>query len=143
MLLANVTSGADSKLYLITTRTIAEALTVLPDTAGAPAFPNATVFGGSIGGIPILVCDEATAGEIILCDASQVAAGTEGLVLDSSTQASIQLDAPGDSPISASTVAMAGQPGAIKAERYIGAVVLRTGAVAKITGAGYTAGSPA
>ena len=146
VLLANVTSGADSKLYLIMTRTIAEALAVLPDTAGAPAFPNATVNGGSIGGIPIIVCNEATSGEIILVDATQVAAGTEGLVLDSSTQASIQLDAPGDSPISASTVMTSlwqANLAAIKAERYIGAVVLRSGAVAKITGVGYTGGSPA
>ena len=33
-LLATVSSGADSKLFLIVTRTIAEALAVLPDTAG-------------------------------------------------------------------------------------------------------------
>ena len=145
VLLANISSGADSKLFLITTRTIAEALAVLPDTAGAAAFPNATVNGGQIGGIPIIPCDECTAGEIILVDATQVAAGTEGMTLDSSNQATIQLDTSG-SPPDASTVLTSlwqADLAAVKAERFIGAKVLRSDACAKITGAGYTGGSPA
>ena len=97
-LLSLVNSGADSKLFLIVTRKIAEAWAVLPDVSGAAAFPTATVNGGSIGGIPIIVCDEATDGEIILVDSSQVAAGTEGFVLDSSTEATLDLSSPGDSP---------------------------------------------
>jgi HK97 family phage major capsid protein len=145
-LLANVTSGSASKLFLITGRTIAEALAVLPDTAGGPAFPLATVTGGSIGGIPIIVCDETAIGEIILVDASQVAAGTEGLVFDTADQASLQLDTVGDSPPTASTnLVSLWQLNllAVRAERYIGAKVLRSDAVAKITGVGYTGGSPA
>ena len=39
-LLANVSSGADCKLYFIVTRTIAEALAVLPDTSGAGSICN-------------------------------------------------------------------------------------------------------
>ena len=80
-LLSLVNYGVDSKLFLITTRTIAGALAVLPDVNGAQAFPNATVSGGSIGGVPIIPCAEVTAGEIILVDASQVAAATEGFTL--------------------------------------------------------------
>ena len=145
-LLANVSSGADSKLFLIVTRKIAEAWAVLPDASGAAAFPTATVNGGTIGGMTIVVVDEATDGEIILADATQVAAGSERLVLDNAMQASLQLDAPGDSPVGASTVMTSlwqNNLAAIKAERYIGAKLLRADAVAKITGANYTGNSPA
>ena len=83
-LLSLVNYGVDSKLFFITTRTIAGALAMLPDTNGNQAFPNAVVSGGSIGGIPIIPCAEVTAGEIILVDASQVAAATEGFTLDTS-----------------------------------------------------------
>jgi HK97 family phage major capsid protein len=144
-LLALVSSGADSKLFLITTRTIAEALSVMPDTAGAAAFPLATYNGGSIAGIPIIPCDECTAGEIILVDATQVAAATEGFVLDTSNQAVLDLSTPGDSPPSASTSQTSLfqlNLSAIRAERYIGAKVLRSDAVAKVTGAAYVGGSP-
>ena len=103
MLLSAVSSGADSKLFLIVTRKIAEAWSVLPDSTGAGAFPNANVNGGSIGGIPIVVVDETVDGEIILIDASQVAAGQDGFVLDSSQQASVQLDTVPDSPPSRAT----------------------------------------
>jgi HK97 family phage major capsid protein len=144
-LLANVSNGADSKLFLIVTRTIGEALAILGGPGGA-AFPTATVNGGSIAGIPILICDEATSGEIILVDASQIAAGSEGLAFDTSTQATIELATPGDSPPTASTVMTSlwnANLAAIKVERFIGAKVLRSDCVAKITGVGYTGGSPA
>jgi HK97 family phage major capsid protein len=145
-LVANVSSGANSKLFLIVTRKIAEAWSVLPDASGAAAFPTVTVNGGTIGGMTIVVVDEATDGEIILVDATQVAAGSEGLVLDNSMQATLQLDAPADSPVSASTVMTSvwqNNLAAIKAERYIGAKLLRPDAVAKIIGAAYSGNSPA
>jgi HK97 family phage major capsid protein len=133
-LLALVSSGADSKLFLITTRTIAEALSVMPDTTGGPAFPNARPDGGSvINGVPTIVCDECTAGEIILCDASQICAATEGFTLDTSNEAAIELATPGDSPPTASTSMTSLYQmnlSAIRAERYIGAKVLRSDAVA-------------
>ena len=52
-------------------RTIVEALSVLTDSAGAAAFPGVNYNGGSIAGIPIIPCDEMTAGEILLVDATQ------------------------------------------------------------------------
>jgi capsid protein len=144
-LLANVSTGADSKLFLIVTRKIAQAWSVLPDASGAAAFPSATVDGGQIGGMTIVAVDEATDGEILLVDATQVAAGTDGLVLDSSDPTSLDLSTPGDSPTTASTVMTnLWQAGlvAVKAERFIGAKVLRTTAIAKITGANYSGNSP-
>ena len=84
-LLANVSSGADSKLFLLLGRTIAEALAVLQDSSGAAAFAGATVSGGSIGGIPIVIVDEMTSGEAILVDSSQLAVSQEGFKLDTSS----------------------------------------------------------
>jgi Phage capsid family len=145
-LLSLVSSGADSKLYFITTRTIVEALCVLPDTTGAGAFPGVTANGGSIAGIPVVPCDECTSGEILLCDSSQICAASEGLRLDASNEAMIEFAAPPDSPVSASTFQTSlfqMNLTALKAERLIGAKVLRSDAVAKITGVAYTGGSPA
>lgn len=146
-LLQNISNdGVNSKLFLIVSRTIAEAWSVLGDSAGGPAFPDARVDGGSIGGIQIVATDEAVAGEIILVDATQVAAGQEGLTLDTATETSLNLDTPGDSPVAAGTLMTSlwqNDLAAIKAERFIGAKVLRSDAVAKITGAAYSGNSPA
>jgi hypothetical protein len=73
------------------------------------------------------------------------AAATEVFTLDASNEAAIELATPGDSPPSAST---SQTPlwqmnlSALRAERYIGAKVLRSDAVAKITGVSYVGGSP-
>jgi HK97 family phage major capsid protein len=144
-LLAAVNSGADSRLFLITTRTVAEALAVMGDSAGGPAFPLASVGGGTVDGIPIVICDEVTTGEIILVDASAVAAGQDGLVLDSTREATLQSDTVPDSPPGAATPVISlwqNDMVALRAERFIGAKLLRSDACAKITGAGYTGGSP-
>jgi Phage capsid family len=145
-LLANVNSGADSKLYLIATRKICEALAVLQDSAGAAAFPQATVQGGSIGGIPIACIDEVTDGELWLLDAAQCAAGVQGtLQLDTSTEAVIQFESTPDSPVSASTNLVSlfqSDLVAVKAERWLGVKLLNSNAICKITGIGYTGSSP-
>jgi hypothetical protein len=142
-LLATVSKG---DRYLIVTRTIAEALAVIGDTAGGPTFPLATVNGGSFGGITIIPCDEATDGEMILVDASQLAVAQEGFRIDQSNQASIQLNTTPDSPITGSTAMTSlwqANLSAIRAERYVGLALCRSNCAAKITGVGLTGGSPA
>jgi hypothetical protein len=79
-------------------------------------------------------------------DQSLKRAATEGFTLDTSNQAMIELATPGDSPPTASTSQTSlfqMNLSAIRAERYIGGKVLRSDAVAKVTGAGYVGGSPA
>jgi HK97 family phage major capsid protein len=145
-LLANVSSGAESKLYLLLGRNIAEALAVLQDSSGAGAFPLATVNGGSIGGIQIVVSDEVTSGEMILVDASQLAVAQEGFRIEQSNQASIQLNSTPDSPTTGSTVMTSlwqANMSAVRAERYVGLALIRSDCAAKITGIGLTGGSPA
>jgi hypothetical protein len=143
-LLANVDTDASSKLFLIVPQTIAEAWTTIGD-AGGVAFPDATVNGGSISGMTIIPSDVVTAGEIILIDAAGIAAADSGLTdIETSDKATLSLFDPADSPISASTVFTSlWQQNLVGArtERWIAANALRT-AVAKITGATYTGGSP-
>jgi hypothetical protein len=144
-LLANVSSGADSKLFLLVGRSIAEALAVLQDSSGAAAFAGATVNGGVIGGIQIVVVDEMVSGEALLVDASQLAVAQEGFRLEQSNQASIQLNTTPDSPTTGSTVMTSlwqANMSAIRAERYVGLALIRSDCAAKITGIGLTGGSP-
>jgi hypothetical protein len=144
-LLSAMNNNANRKLFLIVPTIIAEAWSTIGDSAGGKAFTDVTVNGGSAEGIPIIMCDEATSGEIILVDASQIAAGQEGIVLDATKEASLQFDSAPDSPTSASTNLVSlwqNDLAALRAERYIGAKVLRSDSVAKITGANYTGSSP-
>ena len=146
VLLSAVSSGSESRLYLVTTRTIVAALSVLTDSAGAAAFPQVNYNGGSISGIPIIPCDEVASGEIYLIDATQCAAATEPPRFDISREATIQIDDTGDSPPLTSTVYASCWElnlAAIKIERYIGVKLLRSDGAAKITGVGYVGSSPA
>jgi hypothetical protein len=145
-LLSAVSSGSESRLYLIATRTIVEALSVLTDSAGAAAFPGVQYNGGSIAGIPIIPVDEMASGEILLLDATQVAAASEPPRFDISREPTIQIDDTGDSPPLTSTIYASCWElnlAAIKIERYIGVKLLRTDGAAKITGVGYVGNSPA
>ena len=102
---------------------------MLPDTAGAAAFPQMQYNGGSVGGIPVIACDEMTDGEILLVDATQVAAVAEPLVSACLRRGFVQMDDVGDSPPSGSTTIQSlWQLGwaTIKIERYIAIKLLRS-----------------
>jgi HK97 family phage major capsid protein len=104
-LLQAVTTGQGSKLYFITTSLIAKMLSVMGETStnGQRAFPEMGAMGGTLCGIPVLVSDAVTAGQLILVDAAQVAAGSGDVLLQELNEASVQLDTNPDSPPTAST----------------------------------------
>ena len=52
-MLANVTTGARSQLFLLVTSATAKVLAVLHDNSGSGAFPTMGVNGGTIGGITV------------------------------------------------------------------------------------------
>jgi HK97 family phage major capsid protein len=144
-LLQLINIGGASKLFLITTADIASAWATLGDSTGAQVFPNAVYNGGTIGGVRIVSSDSCPAQTIILADASQIAASQEGLRADASREATVQLDSTPDSPPTASTnLASLWQQNlvAVILERFFGAKVLTSGAVAVCTGANFTGGSP-
>ena len=141
----SITIGAASRLFLITTPDLAVAMATIGDSAGGAAFANAKYNGGDAGGIPILVSDGCTAGEVILADASGIAAAAEAFRVDSSGITSVQMDTAPDSPPTASTNMLnlwTQNLAAVRVERYFGAKVVRSNSVAKITGATWAGSSP-
>lgn len=143
-LLANVTTGARSSLFLLTTSTIAKALSVLNTNTGDAAFPTINYNGGTIAGIQVLVSDGVSSGNMILADASQIAAASETVTLSASTEAIVNLDTAPDSPLAGSVMTSLWQMNqtGIKAERFFGVEKLTTTGVAVVTGVAYTGDSP-
>lgn len=144
-LLANVTTGASSALFLLTTSTIAKALCVLHTNTGASAFEDVTYNGGSINGIPVVVSDGVLSGNMVLVDATQVAAASETVRLDSSREALLNMDSAPDSPVSGTTSMLSlwqTNHVGLRAERYIGVEKLTTTGVAVVTSVSYSGDSP-
>jgi hypothetical protein len=88
-LVQTVDIGAASRLFLITTHEIAAAWATVGDASGGPAFPNATYNGGTAAGIPIVSTDGCPSGQIILADASGIAANSavQGTLAEASSPA--------------------------------------------------------
>jgi hypothetical protein len=106
---------------------------MLTDQKGVSAFPDLTPLGGSINGITVLVSDAVTAGQVILADASGIAAASGDIGLQEFTEGSLQFDSAPDSPPSASTnIVSLWQMNfvGIRVERYFVAARLRSDAVA-------------
>lgn len=145
-LLANVTTGSGSALFFITTPAIAKALSTIANDDGSAAFPDARWDGGEISGIPILVSDGVTAGQLILVDASGIAGDAGGMVLDDARHVTLDLnDAPDSPPVASTSLTNLWQHDlvAIRAERWFGVERLRTSAVAIIGNVAPTGDSPA
>jgi HK97 family phage major capsid protein len=145
-LLEAVSAGAGSALFLLTTPTIAKALSIISDPNGSGAFPLATWNGGSIAGIPVVVSDSVTAGQLILVDASGVAAASLDFELEDARHVTLDLNDAPDSPPTASTVGTSlwqQNLVALRCTRYFGVERLRTSAVAIIENVAFTGNSPA
>jgi Phage capsid family len=144
-LLQTINLGSASRLFLIMNADAAAAWASVGDASGGPCFPDATWNGGSVAGIPIVPTDGALANQIILADASGIAANTEGLRIDSTEVASLNMDSAPDSPPIASTAYVnlwQQDMLAVKVERFFGAKVARPNSVALISNANYTGNSP-
>jgi hypothetical protein len=132
-----VSVGANSKLYLILPPNVCKRVALLRGTGGF-LYPQMTVSGGTIQGIKVVVSD-ATENVGYLVDASQVATENDLIELRSAEHAALQLD---DNPTSGSTnLVSLWQNGAVgmRAERQFGVELLRSDAVALITGMTVTA----
>jgi hypothetical protein len=105
IMLAAITTGNASRLFLIVTPSIAKYLAVLgaTSTSGQPAFENMGVNGGTVGGIQVLVSDALAAGTMVLVDSTGIAAGSGNIELDVFNNATIQLDSQPDSPPTGTT----------------------------------------
>ena len=86
-----IPTSAASRLFAITTSAIAKAWTTRLDS-GTAAFPLMKPQGGTMFGIPVIVSDGVTAGEIIFVDANSIAASAGTMEIDSSRHTILQMD---------------------------------------------------
>ena len=102
-MLQSITIGANSKLYLVITPLVASTWSMLTDSKGVSAFPDLGPMGGSINKIPVLVSDGISAGQVVLLDATSIAANAGDIALIDISQSSLQFDTAPDSPPSPAT----------------------------------------
>jgi HK97 family phage major capsid protein len=145
-LLGALSIGVGSKVFIAMEPGAAKHFAIQVSTTGAPAFPGLNINGGDYCGCTVIPTD-ALSGSVVAFDASQIAMASTGVELDSSDKASVQMDTTPDSPPSASSNMVSLwqlNQSALKATRWFGASVLRTGAVAALSSVSWgSANSPA
>jgi hypothetical protein len=143
--LASLTIGANSKIFLLVSSDIAKLWSVKTTIQGELLFPNMTPTGGEIAGMTVIVTS-AVSGQIVGVDASQIAAASGNIILDTSEEATLQFDsAPDSPPTNATNLVSLWQMNfaGIRATRYWAVGRLRTACVAVISGVAYSGDSPA
>jgi HK97 family phage major capsid protein len=127
----------NSRLFVLLNSTVSKRWSV-KQNEGDLFLQNMTPNGGTIAGMSVIVTDAVDDGTFIVADASQIAAGSETVTLDVARQGSLLMQsAPVDSPPTSSTVLHSlfqTNTTALRAERFFGAEVLGTNAVALIDG---------
>lgn len=142
---AALSISARSRLFLVADPPSVAALALLPDDAGALAFPDLDATqGGSVSGIQVVpsaaIERDSGGASLTLIDASKLAAARGGIVVDASAQALVEMQTVPTNPPTAVTVRNSlWQENKIgmKCERYFSVTRLRDSAVATITGASY------
>lgn len=120
--------------------TQALALSLMVNALGNPEFPNVTMFGGTLMGLPVIVSEYVPTGIVALVNASDIYVGDEGgIQVDISREASLEMDsAPAHNsgtPTPAQMVSL-WQTNSVgmRAERIINWARRRASAVAYLTG---------
>lgn len=136
-------------LVLIMGESQALRLSLMRNDFGAKEFPDVTLNGGFLEGIPVVTSEGVPAnggspadGRIIvaLSGSSVLLADDGGINVDISTEASLQMDSAPDSPATASTTMVSlwqTDRVGIRCERFVNWTKARTGAAQYISGANY------
>jgi hypothetical protein len=142
-LLAQITTNF-SAIYLIMKRSTALGICKLKTASGGDAFPSLGVNGGFIWGIPVIVSDNVPSDAnspsdkmIVALDASEIFLNDEGIEIEASEQALLEMSTAPDSPRTASTVLVslyAQNLVAVLVRRYIRWQRRREGSVVILTG---------
>ncbi len=135
-LLGAITIGDASRLYLATTPELATAAASVTGAEGF-VFGSMSPQGGTLAGVPALASDQLPDGRVMLIDASQVAANSDAIVLDSASHASVELS---DTPTAGGPATVSlwqNNLYGLRAERYIG-FLAPPSAVAVLDGAIWT-----
>jgi HK97 family phage major capsid protein len=120
--------------YWILSPSLALRLATLRGTGGVRAFPDVTILGGLLLGVPVIV-SAAAGNTIILLDSGEVLFADGGIEIDASLQAAVQLQ---DNPLGTASAVVtslwhSGLVG-IRILRFMNWLPRRPGAVAIITG---------
>lgn len=134
---------------VITSNTVALNISLMTNALGQPEFPNLTMTGGTLRGIPVITSQYAAIGSpasnlLILLNAGDLfLADDGGVAIDVSREASLEMES--DPENQSGTVVSMFQSNqlALRAERYINWAKRRASAVAYLDGVAYAAGSPA
>ena len=124
----------------ITTTAIARRLAGLENAVGARVYPNVSVTGGSIDGVPVIVSNHVPAGMFILAFASEIYLADDGVAtIDVSREATLVMDSDPNNEDLTITAAMLSNMFqenklAIRAERYANWARRRPQAVSYLTG---------
>ena len=142
-------NGNMSGIVVVMSQTQALRLSLFRNDFGAKEFPDMTITGGSIEGIPVVASENIVANggspadgwPIVAMRADDILLADDGAVdVDISTEASIQADSAPDSPNTASTVLVSlwqNNLVGIRCERFITWAKARTTSVYYITGGNY------
>ena len=121
----------------IMSATTALALSLMVNALGQPSFPGITMAGGKFWGLPAVV-SESVGNIVILANAQDIMLADDGQVtVDSSSEASLQMDSAPDNPATATTVMVSLWQNnllGIRAERYINWVKARAASVQYLSG---------
>lgn len=136
----NASLPVSSAVY-ITNTAVARSLAGRENAVGGREFPNVTVTGGSIDGVPLLVSNHVPAGMFILAFASEIYLADDGIAtIDISREATLVMDSDPNNASLVLTVDMLSNMFqenklAIRAERYVNWSKRRPQAVAFLSGA--------
>jgi HK97 family phage major capsid protein len=129
-----------SELVLLMSESVAFNLGLMLNAVGTPAFPNISVTGGNLLGMPVVV-SQAVGAQIIVAHAPSILIADEGgIEIDISREASLQLDSAPTDPADATTVLVnmwQTNQVALRVERFITWGKARSTAVDRITGVAY------
>lgn len=90
-------------LHIIMKPSTALYLAALRDASGAKAFPDVTLAGGLVWGIPVVVSNS-VGNRIVVLDAAEILLADDGAEFDTSEQATVQLDTAPADPVTAAAV---------------------------------------
>lgn len=90
-LVAAVNPKAESVPLLVMSPEVLQGAAFLTDASGAFQFPDLTINGGEIRGMPVMPSDGIGAGRVALIDASGIAGESGDIAIDASTEADLQM----------------------------------------------------
>jgi hypothetical protein len=135
--LAAISGGATSKYFAVMEPDNLKRLATSGSRTG-PSYPNLRVDGGEVGGVQVLASGALEEGQVLLFDATQIAADPGTVELRSSAHGLIDLVG-GNAP----TFSLFQKDcSALRAERLFAFKLLRNTAAASISGAAYASDSP-